>query len=263
MRSFDVIGKIAVLKFKAEKLKEKRKKARELIEKHKNIKTVVEKIERVKGRLRTIRTKHLAGIKTLETLHKENRCVFKVNIEKCYFSPRLSNERMEIARQVKRNEKILVMFSGVAPYAIVIAKLARPKKIIAIEVGKESCRYARENIKLNKLKNIEIIQGNVKKIIPKLKAKRERFDRIVMPRPQLKDSFIEQALLVSKNKKGRNKRTIINYYDFCKEDELAKIIEKIEEEAKKQKKKIRILNVKKAGEIAPYKYRFRIDFSVE
>ena len=39
-------------------------------------------------------------------------------------------------------------------------------------------------------------------------------------------------------------------------------LKKIEEEAKKARKKIKILDIKKAGEIAPYKYRWRVDLRV-
>ena len=77
-----------------------------------------------------------------------------------------------------------------------------------------------------------------------------------MPRPQLKDSFLREAFMLSK------KNTRIYYYDFCKEDEVNSVVEKIKFEAKKFRKKIKILNIKTAGEIAPYKIRVRIDFNV-
>ncbi len=77
-----------------------------------------------------------------------------------------------------------------------------------------------------------------------------------MPRPQLNDSFLEQAFMLSK------KNTRIYYYDFCREDEINSIVEKIKLKAKNFKKKIKILNIKKAGEIAPYKIRVRIDFKI-
>jgi len=58
------------------------------------------------------------------------------------------------------------------------------------------------------------------------------------------------------------KGTRIYYYDFCKLDEFNSVVKKIQKEAKKFKKKIKILNIKKAGEIAPYKFRVRIDFKI-
>lgn len=251
-KGYDVIGRIAILKFKeGEKLKERKEIAKRLLETHGNILTVLEKMEKVKGRLRTIKTRFLAGQKTLETLHKENNCIFKLNVETCYFSPRLSNERLEVAKKIKSSDKVLVMFAGVGPYSIVIAKLAKPKKVVSIELGKSCCSYAKENVKLNKLSNLKIIQGDVKKKVPKLK---EKFEKIIMPRPQLKDTFLKEAFQVSK------KGTEIIYYDFGKD--LDEILEKINRDSTKYKKRVKIEKIKKAGDIAPYKYRWRIDLKV-
>ena len=77
-----------------------------------------------------------------------------------------------------------------------------------------------------------------------------------MPHPQLKDMFLREAFALSK------KGTKIYYYDFCKEEEISSIVEKVKEEAEKAKKKIKIAKIKKAGEIAPYKFRIRVDFKV-
>ena len=47
-----------------------------------------------------------------------------------------------------------------------------------------------------------------------------------------------------------------------KEDEADKLKELIFEEAKKAKKKVRILKIKKAGEIGVRRYRFRVDLRI-
>jgi len=259
MVSYDVIGSIAILKFGKEKVREKKKIALRLLKEHKNLRTVLEKIEKVKGRLRTYKTRFLAGIKTKETIHLESGCRFKLDVEKCYFSPRLSNERLEIARQIKSKDKILVMFAGVAPYSIVIAKLSGAK-VVSVEINRLASKYAEENVKLNKLVGkVEIIQGDVKKVLSfrkrnKTRSIKNKFDVIVMPRPQLKESFLKGAFLSSK------RGTKIFYYDFGKD--VSEILEKIYKESKKARKKIIIEKVKKAGEIAPYKFRFRIEFRV-
>ena len=251
-KSFDIIGNIAILKFKDKKTKaQKQKIAQNLIKKHKTITTVLEKSDKVRGRLRTIKTKYLAGEKTTLATYKENNCIFKLDVEKTYFSPRLSNERKEIAQQVKKNEKVLVMFAGVAPYSIVIAKLAKPKIVYSNEINKIASKYAEQNVRINRTFNVEIIQGDIKRITPKLKTK---FNRIVMPRPQLKDTFLPQAFKLIK------KAGTINYYGFGKDYEI--ILNQINEQAKKAKKKIKILKIKKAGDIAPYKYRWRVDLRV-
>ncbi|MFA6022813.1 MAG: methyltransferase domain-containing protein [Candidatus Pacearchaeota archaeon] len=253
--SFDVLGNIAILKFeKSEKKADKIKTAKELMEIHKNITTVVEKIGKVHGRLRTIKTSYLAGEKTKVAVYRENACVFKFNIDTTYFSPRLSNERNEVAKQVKKDEEVLVLFAGVAPFSIVVGKMAKPKSIVSVEINREASKYAEENVKLNKLNNVRIVQGDVKKVIPKLIIEKKKFNRIVMARPQLKDTFLVPSLKVIK------KNGIINYYGFAKEGKT--VLDEINRDCKKAKKKIKVINVKKAGDIAPYKFRWRVDFRV-
>lgn len=255
MANYDILGNIAIVKFPKEaKKNEKIEKARELLE-NKSIKTVLEKTNKVSGRLRTIKTKYLLGEKTKIAFYRENGCLFKFNVETCYFSPRLANERLEVAKMIMKSDNVLVMFAGVAPFSIVIAKTAKPKKIVSVELGKECCKYAEENIIRNKVENIiRVLQGDVKKIIPKLE--KERFDFIVMPRPNLKDSFLKQALGVSK------KGTRIVYYGFSSEDEKDKMVDGLLKEAKKINRKIKINRVLEAGDIAPYEHRYRIELVV-
>lgn len=253
MASYDVIGNIAVVKFPLnEKVLVKKKFAQELL-KNKAIKTVLEKVGKFKGRLRKQETKFVAGEKTKEALYRENDCVFRFNIDKTYFSPRLSNERKEIASKIKKGDSVFVMFAGVAPFSVVAAK-GSGARVYSNEINREANKYGRLNAELNKLKErIVFVDGDIRKVIGKLKMK---FDVIVMPRPQLKDSFLDCAFKVSK------KGTMIFYYDFCRDDEVNLIKEKVFYEAKKAKRKIRILKIKKAGEVAPYRQRVRIDFRV-
>ena len=252
-KAFDVLGSIAIVNFPRDAtLKEKKEFANKLIKNSKPIKTVLEKSGKFSGRLRKMSTKHLAGEKTKEVLYKENNCTFRFNIDETYFSPRLSTQRKEISQQIKKG-KVLVMFAGVAPFSIVIAKNSEAE-IYSNEINRKANKYAEKNIELNKVKNkVKLIPGDIKRIAPKLK---EKFDYIVMPRPQLKDTFLEQAFKLSK------KGTKIFYYDFCKIDEINLIKEKVKSEAKKFKKKIKILRTEKAGATAPYKIRLRLDLQV-
>lgn len=255
--SFDVIGTIAIL---PQETKHAKLAAETLLLKHKNIRTVMIKVEKVKGRLRKRKLKFLAGAKKKETMHKESGCLIKLNVEDCYFSPRLSNDRLQIARQVKKGEKVLVMFGGVAPYALVIAKNSKASSVYSIEISKKASLYAKENAAINKLYNVIVLQGDVKRIVPKIIKeikKTNLFDRIVMPRPQLRETFLSEAFAAAK------KGCIIHFYDFSREHEIPHVaVERIREAAKKARRKVKILEWKKVGEIAPYKYRVRVDFKV-
>ncbi len=253
--SFDVLGNIAIVKFPADtKPGEKKAFAEKLLRENKPIRTILEKTGRFKGRLRKMQTGFIAGEKTKEALYRENGCVFRFSIDDTYFSPRLSNERIEIAHKIRKGDSVLVMFAGVAPYSIVIAKNSKAESVYSNEINRKANEYAKLNIELNHVKDkVILFPGDIKKAAGKI---HEKFDVIVMPRPQLKDSFLKEAFKLSKN------GTKVYYYDFCKENEIDSIKSKIQNEAKKSKKRIKIINVKKAGEISPYKYRIRVDFAV-
>lgn len=256
-RSFNILGNIAIVNFPDDfKAKEKKNFAEMVLMKNPSVKTVVEKSRKFSGRLRKMKTKHIFGEKTKEVLYKENGCVFRFNIDDTYFSPRLSNERKEIANKIKKNENVLVMFAGVAPYSIVIAKNSKATRVVSNEINRKANKYAELNIQLNKLKNkVEVLPGDIKRLVKQKKIK-EKFDVIVMPRPRLKDTFLKEAFALSR------KGTRIYYYDFCKIDEINEVVNKVKQEAKACNKKIRIIKRKRAGEIAPFKVRIRLDFRV-
>ena len=107
---YDILGNIAVLKFGRDvRASEKKRFALALLKKYKQIRTVLDYGGKLSGRLRTHKTKHLAGEKTKEALYKENGCLFRLNVDTCYFSPRLASERLEIAKKVRKEENVLVI----------------------------------------------------------------------------------------------------------------------------------------------------------
>src|SRR3989338_6832915 len=198
--NFDLLGNISLVKFPREtKEKDKKKFSEKLLRENKSVRTILEKTGKFKGRLRKQKTKFLLGEKTKEVLYRENGCVFRFNIDSTYFSPRLSNERKEIAKKIKKGDEVLVMFSGVAPFSIAIAKISKARKIISVEINREANKYAKKNVEMNKMKDrIEIIQGDIKKIAGKFAKEKKKFSAIVMPRPQLKESFLKEAFMLSK-----------------------------------------------------------------
>jgi len=247
-RAFDTIGTIAIFTQFPDELKKKEKIiAQKILELHKNLETVAKKTEQYSGKYRLQRIKIIAGKRTKETLHRENGVQIKLDVENCYFSPRTSSERLRIANLVRKNESVLVMFSGVAPFPLVIAKHAHPKEIYAIEANPTAHKYALENVKLNKFKNMNVIKGDVKKVLPKINKK---FDRILMPLPKSAEQYLNMA-----NTKLKPKG-IIHFYDFAKKEEFPKSsLKKIQKYLKKFKVKDRVL----CGQYSPRAYRVCID----
>ena len=263
----DIIGDIAILKFpRVSSVRSKKVYALKLLKENKHLRVILEKKNKVSGRLRISKTVFLAGENRKETLHRENGCSFYLDVDKTYFSPRLSNERKivseDILKEIKKskikNTKILVMFAGVAPLPIVLAKTLKKSgisaKVISSELNRNASLYAKKNVLANKLgDSIEVIQGDSKAACSSFARKKIKFDFILMPRPNLKDSFLGSAFSVSK------KETLIYYHGFGVEE---RVRETILSDAKKAKKKISRLEVRKAGEIGVKKYRFNVKFRV-
>jgi tRNA (guanine37-N1)-methyltransferase len=258
MTGYDVLGNIAIVKFARDESKKKKLLfASKLMKESKGVTTVLEKAGKFSGRLRTQKGKYILGEKTKEALYKENGCEFRFNVDSCYFSPRLASERKEIAGMIRKGERVLVLFGGVAPFAIVIARLSGAERIVSVELGRDCSRYAVENVKRNKLSDkVDIVQGDVRRVCPKMTRQKQKFDRIVMARPNLKDDFLDVALPLVK------KGGVIHYYGFYDEDKMNDMAEMINGRAKEAKRKVKILNVKKAGDIGVKKFRYRADIKV-
>ena len=251
--SYDTVGSIAIFAELKKELKKKEKIIAEtLIQNNSHILTIAKKTGKYSGKYRLPKINIIAGIKTKEAVHKENNCVFKLNIEKCYFSSRSASERLRLSKLVKNNESVLVMFSGIGVFPIVIAKNSKPKEMYGIEINPACHKYAEENKKLNKV-NITFLKGDVKKIIPKLQKEKNKFDRIIMPLPKSAEDFLETALKVSK------KGTIIHFYDFSQEKDFPEqSINKI----KSKIKNFKVLNSVLCGRYSPYTHRVCIDFQI-
>ena len=98
-----MIGDIILIKIPKELNKYKKVIGDALLNSNKQIKVICA-IEPVKGELRTRDIEIIAGEKRTETTHKEYGLTFKLDIKKCYFSPRLANERKRITNLVKKDE---------------------------------------------------------------------------------------------------------------------------------------------------------------
>ncbi len=165
VKSFDVIGDIAITIIPKE-YENKKYEIGKKIAKISNVKTVLAEKNAREGEFRLQEFECIYGEDKKETLYKENKCKFLVNVEKVYFSPRLSTDRLEIAKKIKEGENVLVMFSGVQPYPIVIAKHSKANLIISIEKNPSALFYSKENIKINKIKNVIFFIDDVKNVLP-------------------------------------------------------------------------------------------------
>lgn len=253
-RGFEIIGDIVIIDLPDELMDLKEDIVKWILSKHKHVKTIMRKTGEVSGEFRIAKYEIIYGGET-ETIVKEFGCRFKVDPTKVYYSSRLSGERERIARLVKPNERVLVMFAGVGPYAILIAKLGKPKEVVGVELNPEAVKYFRENVKMNKVENIvKVIEGDVREIVPKLEGK---FDRIVMPAPYNAEDFI--YLAVEKIKKGG----FIHFYTFAGEEEVEEKAEKIKKRFSDYGVDIEIIHQRECGNFAPRVNRYVFDILVK
>ena len=196
IRAFDLIGDIAVVEIPKEMKGKEKAAAEKIMRQQKNVKAVYKKVGGHEGKLRIQKLMRICGEKRTVTTHKENQVSLKLDIAKTYFSPRQATERKRICLQVKKPEKTLVMFSGVGPFAIEIAKNTPAAAVYGVELNKTAHKYALENAKLNRVEaKTTFLCGDVRRIVPKLKLK---FDRVIMPLPKGAESFLNVAFTAAK-----------------------------------------------------------------
>lgn len=243
--AYDQLGGIVIIEIDSKLQKKAKLIAQTLLKLNSGIKTVYQKAAPHSGKYRTQELKFLAGERKKEALYKENNVSLKLDVEKVYFSPRLSSERKRIYEMVKPGEMVMVLFSGCGPYVCTIAKNTNAKKVWGIEINPVAHKYAVENAMLNKIGNVRLIQGDAKLVAPKIK---EKFDRILMPLPKASGDFLETAMNLAKN------GTILHFYDFQKEGEFKLAAEKI-----KKACKCKILRIVKCGQYSPRVFRICVD----
>jgi len=255
--SYDTIGNIALIKLDDNLIKFKEQIGEALIEANKNIKTVY-LAKPVKGEYRTRNFEIIAGEKKTETIHKEFGLTFYIDIEKAYFSPRLANERRRISKLVKSGEVIVDMFTGVAPFPIMIAKNANPEIVFGIDKNKDAIDLAKKNITINRvLDKVEIINDDAKNATTILEKYKAKADRIIMNLPFSSFNFFETALEIIGN------NATIHYYDIQHEDKIKDRIDELIKTSNKKDVEITNYKINKIKSYSPHEFYIGIDITAK
>jgi tRNA (guanine37-N1)-methyltransferase len=213
--SFDIVGDIAIIKLPSTSLVSARTAAKAIMVRHSNVKTVLLQTSPVTGDFRLRQLTHAAGENKTSTVHREYGCLFSVDVAECYFSPKLSHERMRIAEMVKPNETVVNMFAGVGCFSIIIAKHANPAKVFSIDVNPAAVQFMQENIRLNRVYGtVTPLLGDAKEIINN--RLRRVADRVLMPLPEKARAYLPYAVSALKSSGGW-----IHYYclEYAKKTE--------------------------------------------
>ena len=236
-RRYKIIGDVILVKIPNELEKYKCLIGETLLKIHKRCKSVWRDLGR-EGMLRKPKVELIAG-KGSETVHKENGCLFKLDVTKVMFSVGNQGERMRIVKLVQDDEIVVDMFAGIGYFTIPIAVHTNAKKIYAIEINPDSYFYLLENIKLNRISNVLPILGDSMYVTPERIA-----DRVVMGHIFCQD-FLPVAIRALKSD------GYIHYHESVPEVIIQRPIERIKRACELLGKDVRIENFRKVKNYSP------------
>ncbi len=236
-RRYKIVGDIILVKIPEELEDYKRMIGEELLKLHPRCKAVWR--DRGKeGMLRRPNVELIAGSGSL-TVHRENGCLFKLDVTKVMFSVGNQGERMRMAKIVKEGEVVVDMFAGIGYFSIPMAVHSKPKRIYAIEVNPDSYEFLLENIRLNGVRCIVPILGDSMYVTPEGIA-----DRVVMGH-----LFCHEFLPVAiRALRGEG---IIHYHESVPEAVINRPLERVKRACEEAGKRVKILNFRKVKNYSP------------
>jgi tRNA (guanine37-N1)-methyltransferase len=245
--SFEVVGEIAMVEDNdAERV------AAALMSTSKSIKTVIAPISDVEGEFRTRRFRHVAGESGTVTLHREHGLRYRVDLEGAYFTPRLGTERLRIASRVSPGDVVLDMFAGVGPFALLLAK--KGADVIAMDKNPVAVKYLRENALLNKINNIEILEGDAAELALHYES---RADHVIMNLPHSAYEFLLPAMRAARS------GGVVHYYCIAPEEDLCRDEALIVKAAEEVGARVEVLYKDIVRSYAPHRSNVVIDFRVK
>lgn len=193
--SYDIIGDLILVDLNEDLRGYAGEVGRALLSIHPRARAVLAKGETL-GDYRIRSVEVIAGSGGAETTHREHGCIYKLDLRKAFFNPRLSGERLRVARQVAPGERVLDMFAGVGPFSILIARLQPSARVVAVELNPEAYKYLLENLRLNRVEDrVTPLLGDAREV---LKNSTEEFDRVIMDLPHRSLEFLDIGLRACK-----------------------------------------------------------------
>ncbi len=247
--SFEIVGDIAIVEVEdpdAERV------ASALMATNRSIRTVIAPISDVEGEFRTRRFRHVAGEERTLTTHKEHGLRYRVDLQGAYFTPRLGTERLRVACQIRQSDVVLDMFAGVGPFALLMAK--KGARVVAMDKNPVAVRYMRENARLNKIENIEILEGDANELALRYA---DSADHVIMNLPHSASQFLIPAM------KAAKPGGIIHYYAISPEADLYEDWALIAEAAERIGAKAEVVYQGVVRSYAPHRLNVVIDFRVD
>ena len=189
-----------ILVINGKSISNENKLVKEVLEKFPNVKTIVKNINT--NNTNVIMGKeniNLYGNGYIEDILGE----FKFKISPLSFyqvnpiqAEKLYNIGVEVAN-ISKEDVVFDLYCGIGTISIFMAKYA--KKVYGIEIVEEAIKDAKENAKINDIKNCEFIAGDVEKVLDDLINNKKIIPDIIMidpPRKGLDNKSVENILKI-------------------------------------------------------------------
>lgn len=210
------------------------------------VKSII-KVKKIEGQKREPTIEILYGNET-ETVHKENGCLFNLDLSKVMWAKGNNNERLRIAKLVGKGETVVDMFAGIGYFSIPIGVHSQADHIYSIEINPNSYHFLKNNITLNKINK----KAGYDRLVPILgdcaiEAPKYSADRVLMGYVKTTHHFLKPAMECVKD------GGIIHYHETVP----LKLIETRPYERVKKvayecgEREVEVLNIQKIKRYAP------------
>jgi len=215
------------------------------------VKRVV-KLGRIRGLKREPEVDVIVGEGT-ETIHKENHCLFKLDVSRIMWSKGNTTERKRIASIVQKGETVVDLFAGIGYFSIPIAVHSPVEKIYSVEINPTAHGYLCQNIELNKVSDIiQPLFGDCRDLAPLGVA-----DRVLMGYIGNTHHYLDVALEALNDDGG-----VIHYHESVPDKlKFIRPVERIKEAA--DGRDVEILNRRVIKKYSPGVYHVVVDALVK
>ncbi len=246
-RKWELVGDVLVLRLPAQ-LEPFRKEIAATYAEVLKARTVCQEVGVIEGVYRTPNMRVIHGDGT-ETVHRENRVLYKLDVAKVMFSSGNKHEKQRMASLDCRGETVVDMFAGIGYFTLPIAKHARAKRVIACEINPVAFRYLEENVTLNGVRDVvEPVLGDNRDLPGKGFA-----DRVLMGYVGTTHEFLPKALELAKP------GGIIHYHLTCPIDEFPRR-PLVDIRSAAEGRRIEVLRADEVKSYAPAISHYVIDF---
>ncbi len=254
--SYDIVGDIAIVRIDSSLHHRIPLIGKTILQTNRKLKTVVRRLDKHKGEFRTTGLEVIAGENRTHTLVREFGLAYELDLASCYFSTRSGTERRRIASLVAPSERVLILFSGIAPFPLMIAKYSKAEHVVGVEKNRAAHLFAIKNCAKNRLQHkIRLYCADAAKL-PQELLDGKKFHRLVMPLPVRGELFLATALplLCSGG--------TLHFYAMTKPEKQEEIWQTIERHTIITRRETKRISVVKAGHCGNNLFRYCFEVKI-